>query len=111
MKASISEHKQNFFNPLFLEKSHFWHNSGTVAPITIPTNFLLSRYTAGFISDNNSERIFSEVKHLPNITLLTARYSILCTRRLQPSRDDCAVLVQGFFSVLVMTEESGVVKL
>ena len=30
---------KNFFHPLFQEKSHFWHNSGTVATtgITQPT--------------------------------------------------------------------------
>ena len=33
------------------------------------------------------------------LPLLTARYSILCTRRLQPPRDDCAVRVQWFSSV------------
>ena len=30
---------------------------------------------------------------------LTARYTILCTRRLQPPRDDCAVPVQWFSSM------------
>ena len=28
------------------KKSNFWHNSGAVAPITQPSKFLLSRYTA-----------------------------------------------------------------
>ena len=31
--------------------------------------------------------------------LLTARYTILCTRRLQPPSDDCAVRVQWVCSV------------
>ena len=31
-----------------------WWNSGAVATITHPTNNFLSKYTAGFISDNNS---------------------------------------------------------
>ena len=35
------------------------------------------------------------------LPLLTARYSILCTRRLQPPSDDCAVRVQWFSSVSV----------
>ena len=30
-----------------------------------------------------------------NITILTARYTMLCTRRLQPTRDDCTVRVQS----------------
>ena len=34
-----------------------------------------------------------------NITLLTVRFTILCTFRLQPPRDDCAVRVQWFSSV------------
>ena len=34
------------------------------------------------------------------VPLLTARYTILCTRRLQPTRDDCAVRVQWFSCVL-----------
>ena len=33
------------------------------------------------------------------LPLLTAMYSILCTRRLQPPRDDCPVRVQWFSSV------------
>ena len=33
------------------------------------------------------------------MALLTARYIILCTRRLQPPHDDCAVRVQRFSSV------------
>ena len=57
-----------------------------------PTKILLSRYTAGFISDYNSRWIFSEVKILTQILhFLTARYTILCTHRLQPPCDDCAV--------------------
>ena len=65
-----SKHKfQNiskyFFHPLLQEKSHFWHNSGAVANITQPTKIWLSRYTAGFIRDNNKRRIFSELKHRP----------------------------------------------
>ena len=35
------------------------------------------------------------------LPLLTPRYSILCTRRLQPPRDDCAVRVQWFSSVVL----------
>ena len=33
------------------------------------------------------------------VPFLTARYTILCTRRLQPPRDDCAVRVQWFTNV------------
>ena len=33
------------------------------------------------------------------LTKLTVRYTILCTRRLQPTRDDCAVQVQWSSSV------------
>ena len=42
------------FIRLIRKKNHiFWHNSGAVATITQPQNNLLSRYIAGFISDNN----------------------------------------------------------
>ena len=58
---------KNFFHPLFQGKSHFWHNSGAVAPFTQPTKILLNRYAAGFISNNNSRLIFSEVKKLTKI--------------------------------------------
>ena len=45
---------------------------------------------------------FSEVKKMTKILpFLTARYTILCTRRLQPPRDDCAVRAQWFSSVVV----------
>ena len=54
---------ENFFCPLFQEKSQFWHKYGAVATITQPTKNVLSRYLAGFISDNNSRGIFSEVKY------------------------------------------------
>ena len=47
---------KNFFHPLFQEKSHLRHNSGAVAPINQHTKHFLSRYTAGFISDNNHAR-------------------------------------------------------
>ena len=46
--------KNSFILFFMKKKSHFWHNSGTVATITQCTEVLLSRYTAGFISDNNS---------------------------------------------------------
>ena len=52
-----------FFHPPSQEKSYFWQNSGAVALIIHSTKNLLSRYTAGSISDNNSRRIFSEVKY------------------------------------------------
>ena len=42
--------------------------------------------------------MFAYVLELP---LLTASYTILCTRRLQPPRDDCAVRVQCFPSVYI----------
>ena len=67
-KLHIPEHKENFLHPLLWEKSIFWHNSVDVATINQPTHILLSRYTAGFISDNNSRWIFSEVKKYQNIT-------------------------------------------
>ena len=37
-------------------------------------------------------------KKVPFLTV-TCRYTILCTCRLQPPRDDCAVRVQWFSSV------------
>ena len=43
--------------------------------------------------------IFTSKKLNKILPLLTARYSILCTRRLQPPRDGCAVRVQWFSSV------------
>ena len=43
--------------------------------------------------------IFSGVKLTKILPLLTAMYSILCTRRLQPPRDDCPVREQWFSSV------------
>ena len=70
----------------FMIKSLFWHNAGTVATITQPTKILLSRYTAGFISD-----VFRSKKLTKILPFLTARYTILCTHRLQPQCDDCAV--------------------
>ena len=45
--------------------------------------------------------IFRSEKMTKTLPLLTARFSILCTRRLQPPRDDCAVRVQWFSSVSV----------
>ena len=36
-------------------------------------------------------------------TFLTARYTILSTCRLQPTRDDCAVRVQLFSGVVILT--------
>ena len=60
--AKFQNISKTFFHPLFQEKSLFWRNSGAVATITQPINILLSRNTAGFISDNNSWWIFSEVK-------------------------------------------------
>ena len=73
------ENKHKFRNiskkivrPHFQEKITFWHNSGAVATITQPTKKMLWRYTAGFISDNNSGWIFSEVKIDQNITLFCA---------------------------------------
>ena len=51
-KHKLQHISKHFFHPpLFLGN---WHNSGAVAPITQPTKILLSRYTAEFISDNNS---------------------------------------------------------
>ena len=44
--------------------------------------------------------IFRSKKLTKILPLLTARYSILCTRRLQPPRDDSAVRVQWFSSVM-----------
>ena len=82
---------------LFFRKiSHFWHNSGAVATITQPTNILLGRYTAGFLSDNNSWWIFSKVKYWPKYYRW---YTILCTHRLQPPRNDCTGRVQWFSSM------------
>ena len=43
--------------------------------------------------------IFRSKKITKIIPLLTDRYSILCTRRLQPPRDDCVVRVQCFSGV------------
>ena len=71
-KHKIQNIRKTFFYPLFQEKSHFWHNSGAEATITQPTNILVSRHTAGFISDNNSPSIFSEVKLDQNITLFNS---------------------------------------
>ena len=42
----------------------------------------------------------SKKKHDQILPLLTAMYNILCTRRLQPPRDDCAVRAQWFSSVI-----------
>ena len=53
-KLKFQKISKNFFHPPFQEKTHFWHNSGAVATITQPTKVLISRYTAGFISDNIS---------------------------------------------------------
>ena len=80
--------RKNFIHPLYRKKVTFLANSDAVATITQPTTFLLSTYTAGFISDN---------KILP---LLKARYTILWTRRLKLPRHDCTVRVQLFSSVL-----------
>ena len=44
-------------------KTPIWHNSGAVSTSAYLTQILLRRYTAGFISDNNYRRIFSEVKY------------------------------------------------
>ena len=41
------------FVPFSGKKSHFWHNYGAVATITQPTQNVLSRNIARFISDNN----------------------------------------------------------
>ena len=43
--------------------------------------------------------IFRSKKLTKIVPLLTARYTFLCTRRLQPPRDDCAVREQWFFIV------------
>ena len=48
-------------------------------------------------------KIFTKI-----LPFLTARYTILCTRRLQPPRDDCAGQVQWFSSV--MTSGMGMQK-
>ena len=45
--------------------------------------------------------IFRSNKLTKILPLLTAIYTILRTRRLQPPRDDCAVRVQWFSSVIV----------
>ena len=79
------------FHPLFRKKSHLLHKSGTVATITQPTKILLGRYTAGFIIQMNIFRSKKVTKILP---FLTARYTFLCTRRLQPPCNDFAVGVQ-----------------
>ena len=39
------------------------------------------------------------------LPFLTARYTILCTRRLQPPRDDGAVQVQWFSDVFLVPEK------
>ena len=59
-----SRHQFQNISKQFSGKNHiFWHNSGPVATITQPTKNLLGRYTAGYISDNNSRLIFSDVKN------------------------------------------------
>ena len=64
--------------PHFQEKSHLWHNSGAVATITQPTKILLSRYTAGYISDDNSWWPFSEVKNWPKYYPLEQLCTLFC---------------------------------
>ena len=100
---SKSKHKyqnisENSFHPLFQEKTttNFWHNSGALATITQPTKKLLSRYTAGFMN------IFISIILTKILPFLTARYTILCTRRLQSPRDDCTVWVQWFSNVIIL---------
>ena len=63
---------------------------------------LLSRNTAGYISDNNKHRICSKVYIDKNITLFkqpgTLERYILCPRCQQPTCDDQTVRVQWFSS-------------
>ena len=47
-----SKQKEKFLSSPFSGKNHFLHNSRAVATIAQPTKKW--RYTAGFISDNNS---------------------------------------------------------
>ena len=49
--------------------------------------------------------MFAYVLELP---LLTASHTILCTRRLQPPRDDCAVREQCFPSVYIRGSVLGI---
>ena len=81
----------------FRKKSHFWRFSVYHSK----HKKMLSRYTATFISDDNSRLLFSEVQKLTKLLpLLTAWYFILCTRRLQPPHDNSAVRVQWFSSAM-----------
>ena len=49
--------------------------------------------------------IFRSKKLTEILPLLTARYSFLCTRRLQPPHDDYAVRIQWFSSVYILLTE------
>ena len=95
---SIPEHKQKMLSIFFFRKNHiFWHSSGAVASITQPKEILKSRYTAGFISDNNSWWIFSELNYIvltKILPFLTDWNTTLWTRWLQTPRNDCAVRIQ-----------------
>ena len=53
--------------------------------------------------NNFGSKIFTNI-----LPFLTAMYTILCTRRLQPPRDDCAGRVQWFYSM--MTSGMGMQK-
>ena len=49
--------------------------------------------------------IFSEVKKMTKkLPLLSTMYTILCICQLQPPRDDCAVRVQWFSSLVWLAE-------
>ena len=82
------------------KKSHFWHNCGAIMTITQPTKKFVKEIHSWIYSDINSGWIFSELKMTKILPFLTARYTTLCTGWLQPSRDDWAVRVQWFFSVI-----------
>ena len=66
------------FVSFYRKKSHFLHNSGAVATITQPTKILLSRYIAGFISNNDLGWIFSEVKYWPKYYPFKQLGTLLC---------------------------------
>ena len=56
--------KKNLSSSFSGKKSHFWHYSGAVATISQPTKILLSRYTAGFISDDLLEDFENALPYL-----------------------------------------------